>query len=166
LSKDKNNNILKFPGKKPSNMDEIKKASIEQQKLSEESEFIEHAVDEIAISTIKHLVDIGVTIDKPNFYTDLALITDLVRGMIYRDFKYEHISQKLIDKIVSFQLDGNGKVQPILNYGRVLKKEDLNFDGPGYETENVSDKNDDEKNDGETEIIFEPDFELPPDDEK
>ena len=104
---------------------------------------IESTIDEVAIDLIRRLVDIGIDINKKEFYGDLAMITELVRGLIYRDFKREHLATVLIDKIIDIQYNEKGEVQPVINYSRVLEQKDM----PGQE--------------GEKEIHFEPDFEIP-----
>ena len=126
MSKDKDN-IIPFPGTMQ----------------KEEVEMIESTIDEVAIDLIRRLVDIGIDINKKEFYGDLAMITELVRGLIYRDFKREHLATVLIDKIIDIQYNEKGEVQPVINYSRVLEQKDM----PGQE--------------GEKEIHFEPDFEIP-----
>ena len=76
----------------------------------EEVEMIESTIDEVAIDLIRRLVDIGIDINKKEFYGDLAMITELVRGLIYRDFKREHLATVLIDKIIDIQYNEKGEV--------------------------------------------------------
>ena len=71
------------------------------------------------------------------------MITELVRGLIYRDFKREHLATVLIDKIIDIQYNEKGEVQPVINYSRVLEQKDM------------------QQKEDEKEIHFEPDFELP-----
>ena len=121
----------------------------------EETEMIEHTIDEVAIDVIRHLVDIGCDIHKKHFYGDLALVTEILRGMIMRDFGKEHLAQSLIDKIITIEHNTNGEVQPVINYSKVLEAKDL----PQHKL--------DFGDDNETEIVFEPDFEFPePEDDK
>ena len=77
------------------------------------------------------------------------MITELVRGLIYRDFKREHLATVLIDKIIDIQYNEKGEVQPVINYSRVLEQKDM----PGQKL--------DFGDEGEKEIHFEPDFEIP-----
>jgi len=147
LSKDKDN-IIPFPGTKLPTKDSIDKLNDELLIQKEEVEMIEHTIDEIAIDLIKRLVDIGIDINKKHFYGDLALVTEIIRGMIMRDFNKEHLAQHLIDKIIEVQYNEKGEVAPIINYGKVLTPEDL--------PQNKLDFGDEEK-----EIHFEPDFEIP-----
>ena len=95
MSKDKDN-IIPFPGMKKfdNSVDEdsIDKANKELLLQKEEVEMIEHTIDEVAIDVIRHLVDIGCDIHKKHFYGDLALVTEILRGMIMRDFGKEHLA--------------------------------------------------------------------------
>ena len=148
MSKDKDN-VIPFPGTKVDTKDTIDKLNDELLMQKEEVEMIESTIDEVAIDLIRRLVDIGIDINKKEFYGDLAMITELVRGLIYRDFKREHLATVLIDKIIDIQYNEKGEVQPVINYSRVLEQKDM----PGQE--------------GEKEIHFEPDFEkpIPPEDD-
>ena len=152
MSKDKDN-IIPFPGMKKfdNSVDEdsIDKANKELLLHKEETEMIEHSIDECAIDIIRHLVDIGCDINKKHFYGDLALVTEVLRGMIFRDFDKQHLAQALIDKIITIEHNANGEVQPVINYNKVLTHEDL----PGQKL--------DFGDEGEKEIHFEPDFEIP-----
>ena len=135
--------------------DSIDKANKELLLHKEETEMIEHSIDECAIDIIRHLVDIGCDINKKHFYGDLALVTEVLRGMIFRDFDKQHLAQALIDKVITIEYNANGEVQPIINYNKVLTHEDL----PGQKL--------DFGDEGEKEIVFEPDFEFPePEDDK
>ena len=142
MSKDKDY-VIPFPGTKVGTKDTIDKLNDELLMQKEEVEMIESTIDEVAIDLIRRLVDIGIDINKKEFYGDLAMITELVRGLIYRDFKREHLATVLIDKIIDIQYNEKGEVQPVINYSRVLEQKDM----PGQE--------------GEKEIHFEPDFEIP-----
>ena len=99
MSKDKDN-VIPFPGTKVDTKDTIDKLNDELLMQKEEVEMIESTIDEVAIDLIRRLVDIGIDINKKEFYGDLAMITELVRGLIYRDFKREHLATVLIDKII------------------------------------------------------------------
>jgi len=166
LSKDKDN-IIQFPngGKiKPfDNMvDEhsIKNITVGEEREQQELELVESCVDECAISLIKHLVDYGCDINKKHFYGDLGFITEMIRALVYRDLNRNHISQALIDKIITIQYNANNEVQPIINYSKVLVPKDLKENMLGNENSGISFE---ESEEDEQEIIFEPDFEFPPD---
>ena len=152
MSKDKDkikDNIIPFPGTKLPTKDSIDKLNDELLMQKEEVEMIESTIDEVAIDLIRRLVDIGIDINKKEFYGDLAMITELVRGLIYRDFKREHLATVLIDKIIDIQYNEKGEVQPVINYSRVLEQKDM----PGQKL--------DFGDEPEKEIHFEPDFEIP-----
>ncbi len=153
MSKDKiKDNVIPFPGTKVDNKnvpDDIDKFNKELLMQKEEVEMIEHTIDEIAIDMIRHLVDIGMNINKKHFYGDLALVTEIIRGMIHRDFGKEHLAQALIDKIIEVQYNEKGEVSPIINYSKVLTQADL----PNQKL--------DFGDEPEKEIHFEPDFEIP-----
>ena len=159
MSKDKiKDNVILFPGVKAEQYDKVRKDNAESiEKLNEdllrekeEVTFVENLIDEVAIDMIRNLVDAGCNVHKKNFYGDLAMVTELVRGMIYRDMDKYHISQALIDKVINIQHNEKGEIQPVINYSKVLEQKDL----PQQELDF-----------GEKEILFEPDFELPPEDD-
>ena len=150
MSKDKiRDHVIPFPGTKLPTKDSIDKLNDELLMQKEEVEMIESTIDEVAIDLIRRLVDIGIDINKKEFYGDLAMITELVRGLIYRDFKREHLATVLIDKIIDIQYNEKGEVQPVINYSRVLEQKDM----PGQKL--------DFGDEPEKEIHFEPDFEIP-----
>ena len=156
MTKDKDN-IIMFPGTEKKNISkqQIDDLVEETNYHKEETEMIEHTIDEVAIDVIRHLVDIGCDIHKKHFYGDLALVTEILRGMIMRDFGKEHLAQALIDKIITVEHNAKGEVQPVINYSKVLEPKDL----PQHKL--------DFGDDNETEIVFEPDFEFPePEDDK
>ena len=95
MSKDKDN-IIPFPGTKLPTKDSIDKLNDELLMQKEEVEMIESTIDEVAIDLIRRLVDMGIDINKKEFYGDLAMITELVRGLIYRDFKREHNNERVL----------------------------------------------------------------------
>ena len=146
MSKDKDNVIQLFPKDKTNKFkisdNDIDKLNDELLMQKQEVEMIESTIDEVAIDLIRRLVDIGIDINKKNFMV-ICTITELVRGLIYRDFKREHLATVLIDKIIDIQYNEKGEVQPIINYSRVLEQKDM------------------QQKEGEKEIHFEPDFEIP-----
>ena len=174
------NNVLPFRNKKGEkiNLDDMitfksspktTKEIGEELKKSQTAEFVEGVIDDMAIMLIKNFVDLAMKVDRPSFYADLAILTDIMRGMIYRDFGYEHISQKLVDKMVTIGRDKTGHAVPVVNYSRVLQHEDikkdhitpitkeeqleLDFNGLGYE------------DNGPKDVFFTPDIEWPDDPE-
>ena len=155
MSKDKiKDNVILFPGVKAEQYDKVRKDNAESiEKLNEdllrekeEVTFVENLIDEVAIDLIRNLVDAGCNVHRKEFYGDLAMVTELVRGMIFRDMDKYHISQALIDKVINIQHNEKGEIQPVINYSKVLEQKDL----PQQELDF-----------GEKEIHFEPDFEIP-----
>jgi len=158
LSKDKDN-ILQFPnGGKMEPVDTVvdehsfQNLTLGEAREQQELELVESCVDECAISLIKHLVDYGCDINKKHFYGDLGFITEMVRALVYRDMNRNHISQALIDKIITIQYNADNEVQPIINYSKVLVPEDLKENMIGNENDDMT---------SEKEIVFESDFEFP-----
>ena len=64
-------------------------------KLEQTKEFVEGSIDDIGIELLKRLVQMGMKSNVHTFTTDLALVIDCLRGMIYRVFEVEHPAQKL-----------------------------------------------------------------------
>ena len=84
--------------------------------------FVEGAVDDISMNLLKAFVDLAMKTNEPAFTKDLALLVDVMRGMIYRDFKLSHPAQKLADKMVELKTNRAGTVSAKLNYANVLDK--------------------------------------------
>ena len=82
--------------------------------------FVEGAVDDISMNLLKAFVDLAMKTNEPAFTKDLALLVDVMRGMIYRDFKLPHPAQKLADKMVELKTNRAGTVSAKLNYANVL----------------------------------------------
>ena len=85
--------------------------------------FVEGAVDDISMNLLKAFVDLAMKTNNPDFTKDLALLVDVMRGMIYRDFKLPHPAQKLADKMVVLKQNKAGTVSAKLNYAKVLDEE-------------------------------------------
>ena len=85
--------------------------------------FVETAVDDISMNLLKSFVDLAMKTNNPNFTKDLALLVDVMRGMIYRDFELPHPAQKLADKMVILNTNRSGTVSAKLNYAKVLDEE-------------------------------------------
>ena len=86
-------------------------------------QFVETAVDDISMNLLKSFVDLAMKTNKPQFTKDLALLVDVMRGMIYRDFELPHPAQKLADKMVILNTNKAGTVSAKLNYAKVLDEE-------------------------------------------
>ena len=124
---DEDNKIIHFPADRIVN----KKQAIEGKKDPKFSEriqkeqtkkFIETAIDDISMDLLKKFVDLAMRTDNPSFTKDLALLVDIMRGMIYRDFELKHASQILSDTIVEIGYNKHGGMNAKLNYSKVLPK--------------------------------------------
>ena len=116
--------------------------------------FVETAVDDISMGLLKNFVDLAMKTNNPDFTKDLALLVDVMRGMIYRDFKIKHPSQKLADKMVELKTNKAGTVSAKINYSNVLD-ESVRNNRPisGDVNKELKDLN-------ETQGFFEPDGNL------
>ena len=84
-------------------------------------QFVENAVDDISMNLLKNFVDLAMKTNTPHFMRDLALLVDVMRGMIYRDFLLPHPAQQLSDKIVSLDMSRKGDTAKI-DYSKVVDK--------------------------------------------
>ena len=118
--------------------------------------FVETAVDNISMNLLKSFVDLAMKTNNPNFTKDLALLVDVMRGMIYRDFKMTHPAQKLADKMVLLKQNRSGVTSAKINYAEVLEK-----DKPVRNNRPISpDVNKELKDLNDTQGFFEPDGDL------
>ena len=103
-------------------------------------EFVETSVDDISLNLLKRLYDMAIKTEKNSFTKDLAMLVDVMRGLIYRDFGMKHPSQILSEKMVELKTLKNGTQSARINYDIFKKgktvplnptvKEELK-DGPG-----------------------------------
>ena len=103
-------------------------------------EFVETSVDEISLNLLKRLYDMAIKTQNPSFTKDLAMLVDVLRGMIYRDFGMKHPSQVLSEKMVELRTLKDGSKSARIDYDIFKKgktvplnpilKEELK-DGPG-----------------------------------
>jgi len=84
-------------------------------------QFVETAVDDISMNLLRQLYDLAVKTDGYNFTKDLALVVDLIRGLIYRDFDMKHPTQELADKIVEININKRGEKSAKIDYTKVLE---------------------------------------------
>ena len=103
-------------------------------------EFVETSVDDISMGLLKQLYNMAIKTEKNSFTKDLAMLVDVMRGLIYRDFGMKHPSQVLSEKMVELKLNKDGSKSAridydIFNKGKTVPisrdmKEELK-DGPG-----------------------------------
>jgi len=65
-------------------------------------------------------VSLAVKTNNVNFLKDLALLVDVMRGLLYRDFGLNHPAQRLIDKMVQV-VPSNGQNAAKIDYSSVLE---------------------------------------------
>jgi hypothetical protein len=151
--------IILFPTERIVNKQTAKEDPKSTEKVRNErtKEFVEENVDEIAMNMLRQFVEMSMKTESQAFTRDLALLVDIMRGTIYRDFDVEHPAQKLADRIVDVKMSRFGP-QAVIDYTKVMPeikhkphkpfnkdiKEEIKF-----------------QNDGWTD--FEADFDLPED---
>jgi hypothetical protein len=69
---------------------------------------------------LKRFVDLAMRTQQPQFTKDLALLVDIMRGMIYRDFGLQHPAQKLSDKMINLKTSRNGNLSAKIDYSKVI----------------------------------------------
>ena len=82
--------------------------------------FVETAVDDISMNLLNKFVDLAMKTNHPQFTKDLALLVDVMRGMIYRDFGLQHPAQKLSDKMINLKTSRNGNLSAKIDYSKVI----------------------------------------------
>ena len=155
--------IIQFPTNRIVN-DRTRELNAQRKKMGEKvakqiqqqqtKQFVETAVDDISMTLLKAFVDLAMKTNEPAFTKDLALLVDVMRGMIYRDFKLPHPAQKLADKMVELKTNRAGTVSAKLNYANVL-------DTPGKTSRPISAEVKNELKDiNDSSIQFDPDGDL------
>ena len=156
-----NDNIIQFPtnrivNKRSRELDEQRRKMGEKQAQEiakqQTKQFVETAVDDISMGLLKQFVDLAMKTNTPSFMRDLALLVDVMRGMIYRDFGLKHPAQTLSDKMVILKDNKSGQPQAKINYEPVLK---------GMTSKPISKDVKEELNDlNQTGVLFDPDKDL------
>ena len=83
-------------------------------------QFVETAVDDISMTMLRQLYELSVRTDRHTFTTDLALVVDMIRGLIYRDFDMPHQAQKLTEKLVILKVNKDGTQSAKIDYSSVV----------------------------------------------
>ena len=116
--------IIHFPTDRIVNKEKVlsqKDNKISQKIMQDQTKkFVETAVDDISMNLLKMFVDLAMKTQQPTFTKDLALLVDVMRGMIYRDFGLNHPAQKLTDKMVNLKTNRNGQLSAKIDYSSVL----------------------------------------------
>jgi hypothetical protein len=156
-----NNKVILFPTDRIVNKETAKKDPVasEKERIKQTKEFVEGNVDEIALMVLRKFVEMSILTEKPEFTKDLALLVDIMRGLIYRDFDVKHPAQKLSDKIVNVNTSRFGPIASI-DYSLVIDEKHKPHKPFSKDIKDEIKKT----NDGWTD--FEADFDTPDDWEK
>ena len=119
-------NIIQFPANRivekstagPRKDDKFAKRI--QQKQTKE--FVETAVDDISMNLLRQLYDLAIKTEKNTFTKDLAMVVDMIRGLVYRDFDMVHPAQKLSDKLVQVKGEKGSALSARIDYSSVIDK--------------------------------------------
>ena len=85
-------------------------------------QFVETAVDDISMNLLRQLYDLSIKTEKNTFTKDLAMVVDMIRGLVYRDFEMAHPAQKLADKLVHLKQNQGSAMSARIDYSTVLDK--------------------------------------------
>ena len=120
-------NVILFPSNKivekpgittpPANDEYVKRIQQKQTK-----EFVETAVDDISMNLLRQLYDLAIKTEKQSFTKDLAMVVDMIRGLVYRDFDMIHPAQKLSDKLVQVNKNQGSALSARIDYSSIIDK--------------------------------------------
>ena len=83
-------------------------------------QFVETSVDDMSMNLLRQFYDMAIKTDKHSFTKDLALLVDIMRGLMYRDFGIKHPAQKLSDKMVNVRVNKDGGQSAQIDYTGVI----------------------------------------------
>ena len=151
-----NENVISFPSDRIVEKRDVLQDPkvVEKMRLQNTKNFVETAVDDISMNLLRNFVDLAMKTNQPAFTKDLALLVDVMRGMIYRDFGLDHPAQKLSDKMVDLKTNRNGTLSAKIDYSKVL---DIPLKTPRPISTNIKDELQDLN---DTAGFFEPDGNL------
>jgi len=145
LPKDKDfSNIIPFPKnrivEKSTSGPQKNSKFLDEMHKQQTKEFVETSVDDISMNLLKQFYNMAIKTEKNSFTKDLAMLVDVMRGLIYRDFEMKHPAQVLSEKMVELRVNKDGSKSARINYdifnkGKTVPisrdmKEELK-DGPG-----------------------------------
>jgi hypothetical protein len=118
-----NENVISFPSDRIVEKRDVLQDPkvVEKMRLQNTKNFVETAVDNISMNLLRSFVDLAMKTNQPSFTKDLALLVDVMRGMIYRDFELQHPAQKLSDKMVDLKTNRNGTLSAKIDYSKVIE---------------------------------------------
>ena len=122
----KKDNIILFPTNKiveksttgPVKDDKFAK-KLEQEQTKQ---FVETTVDDISIDLLRKFYNLAIKTNKDTFTKDLAVLVDVMRGLIYRDFDIKHPAQILSDKLVDLKTLKDGSQSAKIDYTDLIHK--------------------------------------------
>ena len=93
-------------------------------KLEQEQtrQFVETTVDDISIDLLRKFYNLAIKTNKDSFTKDLAVLVDVMRGLIYRDFDIKHPAQVLADKLVDLKTLKDGSQSAKIDYTDLIQK--------------------------------------------
>ena len=83
-------------------------------------QFVETSVDDMSMNLLRQFYDMSVKTDKHTFTKDLALLVDVMRGLMYRDFGVKHPAQSLSDKMVILKVNKDGTQSAKIDYTGII----------------------------------------------
>ena len=121
---DDNGKIIPFPTSRiveksttgPRKDDKLSKKILDQQT----KQFVETTVDDISIDLLRKFYNLAIKTNKDTFTKDLAVLVDVMRGLIYRDFDIKHPAQILSDKLVDLKKLKDGSQSAKIDYTSLL----------------------------------------------
>ena len=121
--KDKGATIIPFPQNRivekstagPANPRVSKKIEDQQTR-----QFVETSVDDMSMNLLRQFYDLSIKTDKHTFTRDLALLVDMMRGLMYRDFGIKHPAQSLSDKMVNLKVNKDGTQSAKIDYTGII----------------------------------------------
>ena len=121
--KDKGATIIPFPKNRIVESSTAGPANAKVSKRLEEQQtrqFVETSVDDMSMNLLRQFYDLAVKTDKGTFTKDLALLVDMMRGLMYRDFGIKHPAQKLSDKMVILKVNKDGSQSAKIDYTGII----------------------------------------------
>ena len=89
-------------------------------KQQQTKKFVETAVDDISMNLLRQFVDLAMKTQSKVFMQDLALLVDIMRGLLYRDFGIKHPAQSLSDKMVILKVNKDGTQSAKIDYTGII----------------------------------------------
>ena len=117
--------VLKGPWKRAKT---VKKSQTE--KISNDMAFAEDVAESVMIPMIHGLSENGVDIKSDNFVAEIGFINEIVKAIMYRNMRYPHPMNQLIETVMSTKKESVEDVYSKFDYEKIeemldsLEKED------------------------------------------